>query len=95
MTLHQRVGRGRSENGNPLCYMDILDKDDVVGRGPPVSTRMLPIILSISPLCWLWRFNTSFSYKGWSCRLYLLIVWRVYHEPDIAMILRGSSAGRA
>lgn len=65
------------ENGNPLWYMDILDKDDnVVGRGTTsVYKDATDYFVNKSSLPKVYGgFNTSFSYKGWSCRLYLLIV---------------------
>ena len=55
------------ENGNPLWYMDILDKDDnVVGRGTTsVYKDATDYFVNKSSLPKVYGgFNTSFSYKG-------------------------------
>ena len=88
------------ENGNPLWYMDILDKDDnVVGRGTTsVYKDATDYFVNKSSLPKVYGgFNTSFSYKG--VELSAIFAYSVGGDimnRDITMILHnGSSAGRA
>ena len=88
------------ENGNPLWYMDILDKDDnVVGRGTTsVYKDATDYFVNKSSLPKIYGgFNTSFSYKGVELSaIFAYSVGGYIMNRDITMILHnGSSAGRA
>ena len=88
------------ENGNPLWYMDILDKDDnVVGRGTTsVYKDATDYFVNKSSLPKVYGgFNTSFSYKGVELSaIFAYSVGGYIMNRDITMILHnGSSAGRA
>ncbi|KAB5358213.1 TonB-dependent receptor [Bacteroides salyersiae] len=91
---------GDPENGNPLWYMDILDKDDnVVGRGTTsVYKDATDYFVNKSSLPKVYGgFNTSFSYKGVELSaIFAYSVGGYIMNRDITMILHnGSSAGRA
>ena len=88
------------ENGNPLWYMDILDKDDnVVGRGTTsVYKDATDYFVNKSSLPKVYGgFNTSFSYKGVELSaIFAYSVGGYIMNRDITIILHnGSSAGRA
>ena len=88
------------ENGNPLWYMDILDKDDNgVGRGTTsVYKDATDYFVNKSSLPKVYGgFNTSFSYKGVELSaIFAYSVGGYIMNRDITMILHnGSSAGRA
>ena len=88
------------ENGDPLWYMDILDKDEnVIGRGTTnvykdatdyyVNKSSLPKIYG--------GFNTAFSYKGIELSaIFAYSVGGYIMHRDITMILHnGSAEGRS
>ena len=88
------------ENGDPLWYMDILDKDEnVIGRGTTnvykdatdyyVNKSSLPKIYG--------GFNTAFSYKGIELSaIFAYSVGGYIMNRDITMILHnGSAEGRS